>query len=140
MLKRQVAVLVRLVDDLLDVSRITQGRIALKRRPVLLAEIIAQAMETVEPLVQEKHHEISVVSYRARAPLRVYADPTRLVQCVVNVLTNAAKYTQPHGIIRVETAEEAGEAVLSITDNGAGIYVRPLAAYLRSLRAKRANA
>ena len=121
MLKRQVSVLVRLVDDLLDVSRITQGRIALKRRPVLLAEIIAQAMETVEPLIQEKHHEISVVSHRARAPLRVYADPTRLVQCVVNVLTNAAKYTQPHGIIRVETAEEAGEAVLSITDNGPGI-------------------
>ena len=118
MLKRQVSVLVRLVDDLLDVSRITQGRIALKRRPVLMAEIIAQAMETVEPLIQEKHHEISVVSYR---PLRVYADPTRLVQCVVNVLTNAAKYTQPHGVIRVETAEEGGEAVLTIADNGPGI-------------------
>jgi PAS domain S-box-containing protein len=118
MLKRQVSVLVRLVDDLLDVSRITQGRITLKRRPVLLAEVIAQAMETVEPLIQEKHHEISVVSYR---PLRVYADPTRLVQCVVNVLTNAAKYTQPHGVIRVETAEEGGEAVLTIADNGPGI-------------------
>ena len=118
MLKRQVSVLVRLVDDLLDVSRITQGRITLKRRPVLLAEIIAQAMETVEPLIQEKHHEISVVSYR---PLRVYGDPTRLVQCVVNVLTNAAKYTQPHGVIRVETAEEGGEAVLTIADNGPGI-------------------
>ena len=118
MLKRQVSVLVRLVDDLLDVSRITQGRIVLKRRPVLLAEIIAQAMETVEPLIQEKHHMISVVSYR---PLRVYADSTRLVQCVVNILTNAAKYTQPHGVIRVETAEEAGEAVITIADNGPGI-------------------
>ena len=118
MLKRQVSVLVRLVDDLLDVSRITQGRIVLKRRAVLLAEIIAQAMETVEPLIREKHHEISVVSYR---PLRVYADSTRLVQCVVNILTNAAKYTQSHGVIRVETAEEAGEAVLSVADNGPGI-------------------
>jgi PAS domain S-box-containing protein len=118
MLKRQVSVLVRLVDDLLDVSRITQGRIALKRRPVLLAEIIAQAMETVEPLIQEKRHKISVVSYR---PLRVYADSTRLVQCVVNILTNAAKYTQPHGVIRVESAGEAGEAVLTIADNGPGI-------------------
>ena len=118
MLKRQVSVLVRLVDDLLDVSRITQGRIVLKRRAVLLAEIIAQAMETVEPLIQEKHHKISVVSYR---PLRVYADSTRLVQCVVNILTNAAKYTQPEGVIRVETAEEAGEAVLTIADNGPGI-------------------
>ncbi len=118
MLKRQVSVLVRLVDDLLDVSRITQGRIALKRRAVLLAEIIAQAMETVEPLIEEKHHKISVVSYR---PLRVYADSTRLVQCVVNILTNAAKYTHHHGVIRVETAEEAGEAVLTIADNGPGI-------------------
>jgi signal transduction histidine kinase len=118
MLKRQVGVLVRLVDDLLDVSRITQGRIVLKPRAVLLAEIIAQAMETVEPLIQEKRHKISVVSYR---PLRVYADPTRLVQCVVNILTNAAKYTQPEGVIRVETAEEGGEAVLTIADNGPGI-------------------
>jgi CheY-like chemotaxis protein len=59
-----------------------------------------------------------VVSYR---PLRVYADSTRLVQCVVNILTNAAKYTQPHGVIHVETAEEAGEAVLTIADNGPGI-------------------
>ena len=103
MLKRQVNVLVRLVDDLLDVSRITQGRIVLKRPSVLLAEIIAQAMETVEPLVQEKQHQISVVSYR---PLRVNGDATRLVQCVVNVLTNAAKYTQPRGVIRVESSEE----------------------------------
>lgn len=118
MLKRQVNVLVRLVDDLLDVSRITQGRIVLKRHPVLLAEIIAQAMETVEPLVQEKRHDISVVSYR---PLRVNGDATRLVQCVVNVLTNAAKYTQPRGVIRVETCEQNGEAVLTISDNGPGI-------------------
>jgi CheY-like chemotaxis protein/nitrogen-specific signal transduction histidine kinase len=118
MLKRQVSVLVRLVDDLLDVSRITQGRIVLKRRAVLLAEIIAHAMETVEPLIEEKQHEISVVSHR---PLRVHADSTRLVQCVVNILTNAAKYTQPHGVIRVETAEEAAEAVLTIADNGPGI-------------------
>ena len=118
MLRRQVNVLVRLVDDLLDVSRITQGRIVLKRHPVLLAEIIAQAMETVEPLVQEKRHEISATSSR---PLRVNGDATRLVQCVVNVLTNAAKYTQPHGVIRVETSEQNGEAVLTVTDNGPGI-------------------
>jgi signal transduction histidine kinase len=117
-ISRQVRHMASLLDDLLDVSRITQGRIVLKRRAVLLAEIIAQAMETVEPLIAEKRHEISVVSYR---PLRVYADPTRLVQCVVNILTNAAKYTQPHGTIRVQTAEEADEAVLTITDNGPGI-------------------
>jgi PAS domain S-box-containing protein len=117
-LQRQVSVLVRLVDDLLDVSRITQGRIELRRRPVLLAELVAQAMETVEPLMQEKAHRVSVVSYR---PLRVHGDSTRLVQCLVNVLTNAAKYTQPNGRIRVESGEEGGQAVVSITDDGPGI-------------------
>jgi PAS domain S-box-containing protein len=117
-LQRQVSVLVRLVDDLLDVSRITQGRIELRRRPVLLAELVAQAMETVEPLMHEKGHRVSVMSYR---PLRVYGDSTRLVQCVVNVLTNAAKYTQPNGEIRVESREEGEQAVLSIADNGPGM-------------------
>ncbi len=118
MLQRQVTVMVRLVDDLLDVSRITQGRIVLEHRPLSLAEIVAQAAETVEPLILERGHRISVVSYR---PLRVNGDSTRLIQCVVNVLTNAAKYTQPGGQILVESALEGGCAVLRITDNGPGI-------------------
>jgi CheY-like chemotaxis protein len=118
MLQRQVTVLVRLVDDLLDVSRITQGRIVLKRRPVFLAEIVAQAMETVDPLIQEKRHKIVEVSHR---PIRVDGDSTRLVQCVVNVLTNAAKYTQPEGEIRLVSSQVNGEAVLTIADNGPGI-------------------
>jgi len=118
-LQRQVTQLTRLVDDLLDVSRITQGKIELRRRPILLAEIIDQAIETVDTLLKNKHHTLSVSS--DRKPLWVNADPARLLQCVGNILTNAAKYTQPRGEIRIESYGANGEAVLIITDNGAGI-------------------
>ncbi len=118
-LQRQLTQLTRLVDDLLDVSRITQGKIELKRRPVQLAQIIEQAVETVEPLLKEKQHKVSIIS--DRRSLWVNADPARLLQCVANVLTNAAKYTQSRGEIRIESREESGEAVLSVTDNGVGI-------------------
>jgi PAS domain S-box-containing protein len=118
-LKRQVAQLTRLVDDLLDVSRITQGKIELRRQPIQLAEIIEQAVETVDTLLKDKHHTVSVIS--DRRPLWVNADPARLLQCVSNILTNAAKYTQPRGEIRIESHSENGHAVLIITDNGAGI-------------------
>src|SRR5580700_3962079 len=117
-LRRQVSVLSRLVDDLLDVSRITQGRIELKRRPVQISEVIAQAVETVQPLLSERRQRISVMSH---GTLRLNGDLTRLVQCVVNLLSNAAKYTQPEGEIRVESSVDQGEAVLTVTDNGAGI-------------------
>ena len=117
-LRRQVSVLSRLVDDLLDVSRITQGRIELKRRPVQISEVIAQAVETVQPLLSERRQRISVMSH---GTLRLNGDLTRLVQCVVNLLSNAAKYTQPEGEIRVESSVDHGEAVLTVTDNGAGI-------------------
>ena len=115
---RQVANLTRLVDDLLDVSRITQGRIELKRRPVQLADVIAQAVEIVEPLIKERRHKVAITSYRA---LRVDGDPPRLVQCVANILMNAAKYTDPGGEINVESRNDGREAVLRITDNGIGI-------------------
>jgi signal transduction histidine kinase len=118
MLQRQASVLARLVEDLLDVSRITQGRIVLKRQTLKLADVVAQAMETVEPMIQERRHKISVMCHE---PLRVNADATRLVQCVVNLLNNAAKYTQPGGEICVESSAESGEAVLAISDNGPGI-------------------
>jgi PAS domain S-box-containing protein len=116
--QRQVGILVRLVDDLLDVSRITQGRIELKRKPIKLADVIAQAVETVDPLIKERRHGLSVTSH---GMLRVNGDAARLVQCVANVLTNAAKYTDPGGEIRVESRADGGEAVLAITDNGVGI-------------------
>ena len=119
MIKRQVTQLTRLVDDLLDVSRITQGRIELKRQPLEIGAILAQAMETVEPLLREKRHQVSITSsYEA---LHVNGDAARLVQCVVNVLTNAAKFTDAGGKIRVEARAEDTAAVIEITDSGVGI-------------------
>ena len=116
--QRQVGILVRLVDDLLDVSRITQGRIELRRKPINLADAIAQAVETVDPLIKERRHRLSVTSHDR---LRVNGDPARLVQCIANVLTNAAKYTDTGGEIRIESHAVGGNAVLSVTDNGVGI-------------------
>jgi two-component system, sensor histidine kinase len=117
--QRQVTHLTRLVDDLLDVSRITQGRIELQRRPLEMAAIIAQAMESVEPLLREKRHKVILVA--SRQPLYVHGDSARLVQCLTNLLTNAAKYTDPGGEVRLELREEQGTAVVSVTDNGVGI-------------------
>jgi len=118
-IRRQVSQLSRLVDDLLDVSRITQGRIDLQRRPLELESIIAQALETVGPLMREKRHEVSIIS--GFDHIRVNGDNTRLVQSVGNVLTNAAKYTNDGGEIRVRSAIEGTDALIEITDNGVGI-------------------
>jgi PAS domain S-box-containing protein len=118
-IKRQVTQLTRLVDDLLDVSRITQGRIELTREPLELGAIIAQAIETVEPLLREKQHKVSIVS--SYQLLHVNGDNARLVQCVSNILTNAAKYTDPNGEIRVRSYAEGSTAVVEISDNGIGI-------------------
>ena len=120
MTKRQVAQLSRLVDDLLDVSRITQRRIELKRCTVELPSIIAHAVETVEPLLKEKQIAISITTSSCH-PLHVNGDPARLTQCVVNVLTNAAKYTDTGGTIRIQTSARNSVAVIEIADNGAGI-------------------
>ncbi len=117
--KRQAGQLSRLVDDLLDVGRITQGRIHLRREPLELGAVIAQAVETVSPLMQEKGHELTVVS--SDEPLYVNGDLTRLVQCVGNVLANAAKYTDRGGKIRVQARGEDSHAVIEVADNGSGI-------------------
>jgi PAS domain S-box-containing protein len=120
MTKRQVIQLTRLVDDLLDVSRITQRRIELKRRDVELPNIIAHAVETVEPLLKEKQLRMAI-STSGWKPLHVNADPARLMQCVVNVLTNAAKYTDFGGSVRVHTSTQGSTAIIEISDTGAGI-------------------
>jgi signal transduction histidine kinase len=120
MTKRQVAQLSRLVDDLLDVSRITQRRIELKRCTLELSGIITHAVETVEPLLREKQLDISITTSSCR-PLHVNGDPARLTQCVVNVLTNAAKYTDSGGSIWVRTGDRNSVAVIEIADDGAGI-------------------
>jgi PAS domain S-box-containing protein len=120
-IKRQVTHLTRLVDDLLDVSRITQGRIELQRHPIDLAGVIAQAIETVEPQLREKEHRLSVITATGYEPLYVNGDFARLVQCVGNILSNAAKFTDKGGEISVRTHEESPTAVIEVTDNGAGI-------------------
>jgi signal transduction histidine kinase/CheY-like chemotaxis protein len=119
--KRQVAQLGRLVDDLLDVSRVTQGRIELQRRPLEISHIIVQAIDAVQPLLREKRHRLIPVDPMEQPALHVNADPARLMQCVVNVLTNAAKYTDPGGEITVQVRAEGTSAVIEITDTGMGI-------------------
>ncbi len=117
-IKRQGIHLTRLVDDLLDVSRITQGRIQLQREPLELGPIVAQAMESVEQLLRDKRHKVTLTS--CREPVFVDGDGARLVQCVANLLTNAAKYTDPSGEIRVELRSESSGAAIVVADNGVG--------------------
>ncbi|CAD6545158.1 Sensor histidine kinase RcsC [Paraburkholderia hiiakae] len=121
MIKRQTTQLSRLVDDLLDVSRITQGRIKLRRRAVDLANVVALGIETVEPQLRERQHTLTVETAKRDEPLYVDGDMARLVQCVANVLSNAVKYTNPGGTIRVWTRPEGTHVVIGISDNGSGI-------------------
>jgi PAS domain S-box-containing protein len=120
MIKRQVTQLTRLVDDLLDVSRITQGRIELEQRSVDLAAVITQALETVEPQLREKRHEFTVTAL-SYEPLYVRGDFARLVQCIGNILTNAVKYTEPQGKISVRTHGDEDSAHIEVADSGTGI-------------------
>jgi len=117
--KRQSAHLSRMVDDLLDVSRITQGRIELQQDAVNLTSVISQALESVEPLMRDNRHKVFVAG--GYGPVHVQGDHARLVQCVANILTNSGKYTDPGGEIRVEMHTDADKAVITITDNGVGI-------------------
>jgi len=117
--ERQAGHLARLLDDLLDVSRITRGTIELRREPVGLEKAIRHALETARPQVEAMKHVISL-SLPER-PIHVDADPTRLEQILVNVLNNAAKYTPLKGTISVNVVEERGEVVLRVRDTGIGI-------------------
>ena len=117
--QRQVSHMSHLVDDLLDVSRITQRKIDLRKETVEVAEIIRQAVETVEPIIRERGHDLQIhSSYRN---LHVHGDVSRLVQCVVNLLTNAAKYTEKGGHINITSREHSQAAVIEVADNGMGI-------------------
>lgn len=117
--QRQSTHLSRLVDDLLDVSRITQGRIELQHEPVDLASVISQALESVEPLMREKRHKVFVAA--GHRSVYVTGDHARLVQCVANILTNSAKYTDPGGEIHLEMRSDGRHVSIAISDNGVGI-------------------
>jgi CheY-like chemotaxis protein len=124
MIDRQVRRLMRLVDDLLDVSRITQGKIQLRRERAELRGIVNRAVETARPFIDSRKHELSV-SLPAEA-IWLDADPARLEQVVVNLLNNAAKYTEPGGHIWLTVEREGPEAVLRVTDTGIGIQAEML--------------
>jgi signal transduction histidine kinase len=119
MLQRQTGQLNRLVDDLLDGSRITQGRIALHQEDVEVAAIVAHAIETAEPLILGKRHVLEVDI--DGGPFYVRGDRVRLVQALGNVLHNAAKYTDSGGTLRVDVNECDSDVAISVKDNGSGI-------------------
>src|SRR3982075_1523432 len=123
-IERQLSHLTRLVDDLLDVARITRGRINLSREPTELAVLIARAVETVQPLIQARGHEFT--SEIPAATLRINADPLRLTQAFGNVLSNAAKYTERGGRISLTVCQQGTDVEIRVRDTGVGIPAEQL--------------
>lgn len=119
MMERQIAQMVRLVDDLLDVSRITRGKIDLRLERTDLASIIAQAVETCRPAIDSARHELKVDL--PDEPVYLNADPIRLAQAFGNLLNNATKYTDPEGRISVIARRDGNDVIVSVRDNGIGI-------------------
>ena len=118
-IERQVGHLVRLVDDLLDISRITGGKVELKKASVDLGRTIGKAIEIASPLIERRRHEL-----RLMVPpngMRLEADGERLAQVFANLLTNAAKYTDPGGTIELEAKRDGDELVVRVKDSGIGI-------------------
>jgi signal transduction histidine kinase len=119
LIDRQVRSLSRLIDDLMDVSRINQGRIELRREVVALNDVLADALEAIRPLAEDARHELAVLLPDRK--LLVEADRTRLAQAFTNLLNNAVKYTDPGGRIEVGVLVEKEMAVVTIRDSGIGI-------------------
>jgi signal transduction histidine kinase len=119
MMERQVNHMVRLVDDLLEVSRISRGTLELRRERVELAAIVRSAVETSQPLIDEAGHRLTL--QLPDEPVWIDGDLVRLSQLLANLLNNAAKYTSPGGEIALEASADAGWATISVRDNGAGI-------------------
>lgn len=118
-MERQVNQMVRLVDDLMEVSRITRSKIVLRKEPVEAETMIRSALETSRPLLDEAGHEL-ILSLPSE-PLTLDGDPVRLTQIVSNLLNNAAKYTEGSGTIWLSLRREGGEAAISVRDTGTGI-------------------
>jgi signal transduction histidine kinase/ActR/RegA family two-component response regulator len=117
-MERQVEHLVGLVDDLLDVSRITRGKIELRKVHVDIARVIASAVEMASPALEQRAHQLAVVR---GSGLSVLADPARMSQVIANLLTNAAKFTEPRGRIELSAAREGDTVVIRVKDSGIGI-------------------
>jgi signal transduction histidine kinase/CheY-like chemotaxis protein len=116
---RQMRQLSRLVDDLLDVSRITRGKIELRKQPIELAPVVLQAVEASRPFIESKRHELTASV--PEEPIRVNGDAARLAQVLTNLLINAAKYTEEGGHVWVTARSDGNEAVLAVKDTGVGI-------------------
>ena len=124
-IERQVTHLVRLIDDLLDVSRIMHGKLELRRQPILLTEMVESALEASRPLFLARHHALDVAL--PEEPLPVFGDPVRLTQILTNLLSNAARYTEPGGRVRVNAARDGDAVVIRVIDSGIGIPAAELA-------------
>ncbi|MFL9946249.1 chemotaxis protein CheB [Paraburkholderia agricolaris] len=118
-IQRQGRAMMQLVNDMLDLSRITSGSIELHRKNVLLGTVIQSAIEVCQPIIDERHHTLSVSL--PDEPITLYADPTRLSQVLENIVINAAKFTVPGGKIKIQAARVGQRLRLSIKDNGRGI-------------------
>jgi PAS domain S-box-containing protein len=116
---RQVEHMALLLDDLLDVSRITRGRLELRKDFVPLSDLVATAVETVRPLMDSKQHHLDV--RLPPAPVQLHVDPLRIAQSLSNLLTNAAKYTDTGGRIALEARASGGGVAISVSDNGIGL-------------------
>ncbi len=118
-IERQIAHMVRLIDDLLDLSRITHGKLELRRERVSLTAVVDSALETAGPLLARRRQAFERIE--PAAPVFLYVDPMRLAQILANLLSNAAKYTEPGGRIRLKAVRDAGDVVVSVVDSGIGI-------------------
>jgi CheY-like chemotaxis protein len=121
---RQVRHMARLLDDLLDVSRISHGKMELRKVRVELATVVQSAIETSRPLIEGGGHELTVAL--PPAPIYLEADPVRLAQVFSNLLNNAARYTEANGCIRLSVERQGSDVVASVTDNGIGIAAESL--------------
>src|SRR4026207_957891 len=119
LMEQQLTRMVRLVDDLLEVSRITGGKIELRKEPVALATVVESAVETSRPLIEAAAHQLDLAL--SLEPLVIEADPVRMAQVISNLLNNAAKYTQEGGRIELTAVQDGDEAVVTVRDNGLGI-------------------
>ena len=118
-MERQTANVIRLVDDLLELSRINEGRIELRKERVKLQAVLRSALETSAPLVEAAGHELVV--HEPDEPILLHADPVRLIQVIANLLNNAAKYSERGGKVVLTARTEDSMAVISVRDNGIGI-------------------
>lgn len=117
--EQQVRCMARLVDDLLDVSRITSGKIQLRKEPLTLSTIVHRSIETVRPLIVAKGHDLFVSLPEEKVV--IWADPLRIEQVLNNLLSNAVKYTDKGGVIHLEATADAAEIAIRVKDNGIGI-------------------